>query len=180
MPSKREHVRAPPAHPVAVADVDPVAVRAVEEVVLLLLGELVPRLVDVDLVALGDRLDHRLVEARVADRPRHERAVGDRERRLGDEQVGVDLLLRAEPGAARAGAVRRVEREDPRLELGQRDAVLGAGEPLRVGAALAGVDEVDGDEPLGERERGLDRLREPRAAGRASSRAGRRRPRSCA
>ena len=91
----------------------------------------------VDLVAVGDRLDHRLVERRAAHRPRHERALVDRERRVGDEQVGVDLLLRAEPGAARAGAVRRVEGEDARLELRQADAVLGAGEALRVERRLA-------------------------------------------
>ena len=117
---EREHVRAPPAHPVAVADVDPLAVGAVQEEILLLRGQLLPRLVEVDLPLVGDRLDHRLVEARAARRPRDERALADRERRVGDEQVGVDLLLRAEARAARAGAVRRVEREDPRLELGQR------------------------------------------------------------
>ena len=111
-------------------DVDLVAVGAVEEVVLLLARSAPATARRSDLVAVGDRLDHRLVEARAADRPRHERAVGDRERRVGHEQVGVDLLLRAEAGAARAGAVRRVEREDARLQLGQRDAVLGAGEVL--------------------------------------------------
>ena len=79
----------------------------------------------------GDGVDHRVVEAgRSAERPRNERPFADRERRVGDEQVGVDLLLRAEAGAARAGAVRRVEGEDPRLQLGQRDAVLGAREVL--------------------------------------------------
>ena len=40
---EREHVRALAAHPVAVLDVDALAVRAVEEEVLLLLGQLVPR-----------------------------------------------------------------------------------------------------------------------------------------
>ena len=124
--------------------------------------ELLPRLVEVDLPAVGDRLDHRFVEVRVADRPRDERALRDRERRIGHEQIRVDLLLRAEPGAPRARAVRRVEREDPRLELGERDAVLGAGEPLGERQLLA-VDDVDDDEPLGERDRGLDRLPEPRA-----------------
>ncbi len=116
---------------------------------------------EVDLVAVADRLDDRVVEVRrPAERPRHERAVGDRERRIGDEQVGVDLLLVAEPGAARAGAVRRVEREDPRLELGQPDAVERAREPLREGQRLA-VDHVDHDEPVGERERRLDRVGQP-------------------
>ena len=154
---ERHRVLALAAHPVLVLDEDPVAVRAVEEPALLLLRQLAPRQVDVDLVAVGDRLDHALVEARAADRPRHERAVGDRDGRVGNEHVGVDLELRAEAGAARAGTVGRVEGEDARLELGQRDAVLGAGEVLGEQVALA-VDHVDADEPVGERGGGLDRL----------------------
>ena len=161
-PFERERVRPAPAHPVAVLDVELVAVRAEEEQVLLLLAELVPRQVHVDLVALGDRLDHRLVEAGAADRPRHERAVVERDRAVGDEQVGVDLLLRAETRAARARAVRRVEREDARLELRERDAVVGARELLREEHRLP-VDDVDRDEPVAERGRRLDRLREPSA-----------------
>ena len=129
-PLEGEHVRALAAHPVAVPDVDPLAAGAVQEEVLLLVRQLLPRPVEVDLPLVGDRLDDRLVEARAAHRPRDERALADRERRVGDEQVGIDLLLRAEAGAARAGAVRRVEREHARLELGQRDAVLGAREAL--------------------------------------------------
>jgi len=139
-----EHVRALPAHPVPVLDVDALALGAVEEQILLLLRQLLPGLVEIDLPAVRDRLDHRLVEARVADRPRHQRALGNRERRVGDEQVGVDLLLGAEPGAARAGAVRRVEREDARLELRERDAVLRAREPFRIRHHVT-IDYVDGD-----------------------------------
>ncbi len=101
-----DHVRAPAAHAVAVLHVDLVAVGAVEEERLLLGAQLLPRHVGRNLVPVGDRLDDRLVEARAADRPRHERAVVDRERRVGHEQVGIDLLLRPEPGAARARAVR--------------------------------------------------------------------------
>ena len=159
-PLEGEHVRPPPAHAVAVGDVDLLAVRPEEEQVLLLLGQVLPRLVDVDLVALGDRLDDRLVVARAPDRPGDERALGDGEARVGDEQVGVDLLLRAEAGAARAGAVRRVEGEDARLQLRQADAVLGAGEALGERHRLA-VDHVDRDEPVGELERRLDRVRQP-------------------
>src|SRR5207342_3477602 len=77
-PLEREHVRALAAHPVAVLDIDAVTVGAVQEELLLLLGELLPRDVEVDLVAVGDRLDDGLVEARVAERPRDERAFADR------------------------------------------------------------------------------------------------------
>src|SRR3712207_7395113 len=47
------------------------------------------------------------------------RSLADRQRRVGHDEVGVDLHLRAQAGAARARPVRRVEREDPRLELGE-------------------------------------------------------------
>ena len=161
-PLEGEHVRAAPAHPVPVPDVDPLAVGAVEEEVLLLLGQVLPRLLEVELPLVGDPLDDGLVEARAACRPGDERALADRKRRVGDEQIGVDLLLRAEPRAPRARAVRRVEREDPRLELREADAVLGAREALGERQLLA-VDHVDHDEPFRQRDRRLDRLREPRA-----------------
>ena len=161
-PLERHRVLALAAHPVPVLDEDPVPVRPVQEQVLLLLGQIPPRAVGVELVPVGDRLDHALVEARAPDRPRHEGAVGDRDRRVRDEHVRVDLELRAEPGAARAGAVRGVEREDARLQLWQRDAVLGTSEVLREEQAFA-VDDVDADEPFGERRSRLDRLRQPLA-----------------
>ncbi len=159
-PLERHRVLALAAHAVPVRDEDPVAARPVQEPVLLLARELAPRHRHRDLVPVRDRLDHRLVEPLPAERPGDERALLDREARVGDEQVGVDLELRAEPRAARARAVRRVEGEDPRLELGQRDAVLGAGEVLREEVVVA-VDLVDRDQPFRQRGRGLDRLRQP-------------------
>ena len=97
----------------------------------MLLGQLLPGRVEVDAVALGDRLGRparsswTTLFAHGAIAPSR-----DRQRRVGHDQLGVDLHLRAQPGAALARAVRRVEREDPRLELDQRRPVLGAGEPL--------------------------------------------------
>ena len=113
----------------------------------------------VDLVAVGDCLDDRLVEALSAERPRNERALIDGEARVGDEQVGVDLELGAEPGAAWARAMGSVEGEDPRLKLRERDAVLRAREVLAVQVGVA-VDNGDLDEALGEARRRLDRLRQ--------------------
>ncbi len=157
---ERHRVLALPAHPVAVRDEDLLCPRPVQEPILLLGRELAPRHVERDLVALRDRLDHRVVEALAPDRPRDERTLLDRERRIGNEEIGVDLELRAEPGAAGTCSVRRVEREHARLELGQRDAVIGAREVLGEGE-LVSVDDVDDHEPLGERRRRLDGLREP-------------------
>ncbi len=131
MPSKREHVAALAAHAVAVGDVELLLARAVQEQVAVLCGQILPRRCKVDLVALGDGLDDLLVEARVDDRPRHQRALRDGERGIGHHQLGVDLALHAEARAPRACAVRRVEREDARRELGQRDAVLGAARTSR-------------------------------------------------
>src|SRR5262249_58615462 len=56
-------------------------------------------------------------------------------------------------------AVRRVEREDARLQLRERDAVVRAGELLRE-QHLVSVDDVDDDEALGDRGSRLDRLRQ--------------------
>ena len=159
---ERQHVAALAAHRVAVADVELLLAGAVQEELALRLGQVLPRGLEVDLVPVGDRLDDLLVEARVDDRPGHERALRDREARVGHDQVGVDLALRAEAGAPRAGAVRRVEREDARRQLGQRDAVVGAGELLGVGDGGA-VDDRDLDETLGEAERRLDRVGQARS-----------------
>ena len=158
-----EHVGAAAVHPVAIADVHALAVGAVEEQILFLFGQVLPGLVERDLVALGDRLDDRLVEARIAHGPRHERALGDRQARIGNEQVRIDLLLRAQTGAARTRAVGGVEGEDPRLQLRERDAVVGTRELLAEEQRAAFVDEVDCDEPLCKLRCGLDGLREPRA-----------------
>ena len=137
-----------------------------------LVGQVLPRRVEVDPVLLGDRLEQPLVVARRRARPRQERALADRERRVGDDQLGVDHPLEAEPVAALAGAVRRVEGEDPRLELGHRGAAVEAGEllaedehlaalagarprdvsPGDASASVAGVDELDLDQPVGERD----------------------------
>src|SRR5262249_21463955 len=49
----------------------------------------------------------------------------------GDDEVRVDHALRAEPVADRAGAIGIVEREQPRLDLGDGEAGHRAGELLR-------------------------------------------------
>ena len=90
---------------------------------------------EVDLPLLGDRLGHLLVVVRGAGGPGQDRPLAQRQRRVGHDQLRVDLHLRAEARAALAGAVRRVEGEHPRLELGHRGAAVQAGEALGVGGA---------------------------------------------
>src|ERR1044072_3746416 len=85
-----------------------------------------------------------------------------RQGRVGHDQLRVDLALRSQAGAALARAVRRVEREDPRLELGHRRAALQAREALgelqdlTVGPVPR--EHLDLDDPVGQRDGRLDRV----------------------
>ena len=90
-------VRAAAAVAVAVRDVDAVAVRAVQEAVADVLGEVLPGAVHVHLPLVRDRLRHLLVVVRGARGPRQDRAVVQRQGRVRHDQLGVDLHLRAEP-----------------------------------------------------------------------------------
>ena len=165
-PLELRRVGAPAPVAVAVGDLDAVAVGAEEEEVLGVVVEVLPRQLEVDVVLLGDRLGDLLVVVRRRVRPRQQRALADRQRRVGHHEVGVDLHLRAEAGAALARAVRRVEREDPRLELRHRGAARQAGEAL-------------GERPhVSARRRRRSRSRRSRPPGRPPSRSSR--PGACA
>ncbi len=96
---------------------------------------------------------------------------------VGDDQIGVDVLLDAEPAAFRAGAERIVEGEQPRLDLRNGEAGDRAGEffredqPLGIGVAAAvgrraaglRVGQFDDRQPVGELQALLQRIRQPRA-----------------
>ena len=128
---EREHVRAAPAHPVAVAARRRARRRCRRGTVPAAPRSGPPTASSSgDLVALGDRLDHRLVEARVADRPRHERAFVDRERRSGTSRSGSISCCAPSPvqrGHAPCGELNEKMRG---CSSGQRDAVIGAREVL--------------------------------------------------
>ena len=165
-PLESRLVRPRPPVAVAVGDLHPLAGGAVEEQVALGLRQLAPRDVEVDAVGLGDRLGQLLVVVRRAVRPRQQRSRVDREIRIRHHELRVDLHLRAQAGAARARAVRRVEREDPRLELGHRGPATQAREALGeehralLATAVAVRQHLDLDQPVGQADRGLHRLRE--------------------
>ena len=80
---------------VAVANLDGLAVGAVEEDLALLGAERAPRLLDVDPVALGQRRRHLLVVAGARAGPRRERTLSDRQLAVGHDELGVDLQLRS-------------------------------------------------------------------------------------
>ena len=98
--------------------------------------------------------------------PHADRALGQRQVRIGDDQLGVDFHPGAQAGAVRAGPPGRVERERPRLELLERQVVVEAGQvlgvhPLPVGVVLRQVDEVEHDDAAGQAERRLHRVGQP-------------------
>ena len=126
----------PPAEPVRVVDLVPLAAGAVEEDLAVLAGEVLPRGVDVDPVVVRDRFDQPLPVARVPDPPGLQSALAQGERRVRHDQLRVDDALEAEAVAAIAGSVRGVEGEDPRLELRDRGAAVEAGEALGEGEAV--------------------------------------------
>ena len=78
---------------VAVAHLDRFAVGAVEEGPLLRLAQRAPGRLEVDPVALRQGGGHLVVVGRAARRPRRQRALPDRELRVGHDQLGVDLEL---------------------------------------------------------------------------------------
>ena len=67
------------------------------------------------------------------------RALVQAQTRVGHDEFRIDDEADAEPGAGGAGAVRAVERECARLDLGETDAAPRAGELLGVDALLVGV-----------------------------------------
>ena len=170
-PLKARRVGALASVAVAVAHLDRFAVGAVKEGPPLLLAQRAPGRLEVDPVALRKRRGHLVVVGRAARRPRRQRALPDRELRVGHHQLRIDLELRPQTGAARARALRRVEREHPRLELGHRGAALQAGELLREGERLAELaatrDDRHRDDPVGERGCCLDRIHQALAHVRA-------------
>src|SRR5581483_9160347 len=98
--------------------------------------ELRPRLLERDLVLLGRRLDEPAVVLAPARAPRRDRALRDRQVRVGDDELRIDLERRAEPVALLTGPVGRVEGEVARRELLVRATTRGARQVLTEGERL--------------------------------------------
>ena len=143
---------------VDVAEIDALEARAEKNRVLLLLPELPELGVHVELVVAREGLQQVEV-VDVAAVPPADGAVGDAGRRVGDDQVRVEVLLDAQPVALLAGADRVVEREQARLEFADAVAALGAGETRREHEVVAvPFDETRRGDPLGELQGRLERL----------------------
>src|SRR6185503_15619337 len=109
-----------------------------------LLRQVLPFGVEREAVVLGERVQRLDVIRRRRLRPRRDGALAQGCVAVGDDQIGVDVLLDAEPAAFRAGAERVVEREQPRLDFRNGEAgyrageFLGEHEPARVGRGRCG------------------------------------------
>ncbi len=155
-----------PAVPVPVADVD-LLVEAVEQRVPRPGRQPLPRRIHTEAHRIAERLDQPgEVVADVAAAPRRDRALGQRLRGIGDDELRIDLHAGAEAGAVRAGAPGRVERERARLQLIERQVVVEAGQvlgvhPLPVRIVVGQVHEVEHDHPAGQRQGRLHRVGQP-------------------
>ena len=127
------------ARAVVVGEADLGVAGAVENGVLGLLRQVFPLGVERELVMLAQRGQRLHVIRRRRFRPRRDRALAQGALLVGNDQFGIDVLLDAKPAAFRAGAERIVEREQPRLDLGNGEAGHRAGEFFREHDALGGI-----------------------------------------
>ncbi len=165
------------AQAVVIDEFDLVLAGAVEDRILRLLRQVLPLCFQREAVMLrqrGERLD---VIGRTRLRPGRDGALAQGGVLVRDDQLGVDVLLEAEPAAFRTGAERIVEREQPRLDLRNGEAGHRAGEffgedqalGIGIAAAVGGgarrlaVGEFDHGEAVGELQALLQRIRQPRA-----------------
>ena len=119
-----------------IAEADLLASGAVEQHLLRICRQVAPALGLVEAVVGGQRLDGLAVVGRLALGPRGDGAAQQRQALVGDDEAGVEEELDPEAVARRAGAERRVEREQARLDLRDGEAGDRAGELLGEGDAL--------------------------------------------
>ena len=124
---------------VLVKEIDLLAAAAEQHDVLQLLVEFGKRRLDVEVVVFRQALHHLVVIGCLAV-PAADRAAGQRQVRVDDDALRIEELLDAEAVAARAGAARVVEGEQPWLEFGQAVAADIAGEAIGKHDLLAPTD----------------------------------------
>src|SRR6202048_2255856 len=106
------------AHAVFIGKFDLVFAGAVQDRGLRLLWQGLPFSVERELVEFAERRQGLDVIGRRGFRPWRDRALAQAQFFVGNDEVLVDMLLDAEPAAGRAGAIRGVGREQPRVRFG--------------------------------------------------------------
>src|ERR1700722_14226456 len=127
------------AHAVVVGETDLGVAGAVQDGILRLLRQVLPLGVEGELVMLAERGERLHVIGRRRFRPWRDGAFAQGALLVGNDQIGVDVLLDAEAAAFRAGAERIVEREQPRLDFRDGEAGDRAGEFFGEGQTLGGL-----------------------------------------
>src|SRR3546814_7571010 len=94
------------------------AAAAIEDDELYLAGQLLPRRFERKAIGFAEAFEHLHIvrRGRVRFRPRHHRTLLQAQRMVGDDEFGVEFEPFAKPVARRAGALRRVEAEQSRLD----------------------------------------------------------------
>ena len=150
-----------PVEPVLVADVDVLIVGAVHDDFPGLLRQPLERHVRLEAERLRCRGQQTLEVLESLARPRSQRPFLQRQVRVRNHQLEVDLEVRSQPVAALARTVGRVEREVTGSQLVERQPAVGAREMLREHDVFARiVDEVDSRHALRQLEGRLDRVRQ--------------------
>ena len=129
-----QRVAQPRDHAVEAGPANLLARRPIEQQVLLRLGQVGERLLQLDAVLLRRQLDH--AQQVLRGRARPHRAIQQRLRPVGDRLRRVKVVDRAQPVALRARTVAGVEAEAARLQLGHVDAALRARHRRRVQVLL--------------------------------------------
>ncbi len=116
------------AQPVVIGETHLLVAGAVEDHGARLLGQFAPGLVEPEFVVLAERLQGLEIIGRARFRPRGDGALAQAQARVGNDERGVDRQVAPEAAAGGAGAKRVVEREQPRLDLRDRETRDRAGE----------------------------------------------------
>ena len=150
------------AQPVLVAERHHLVAGAVQDAVPHPLRQLAPGRRGRDLVVLRQAVERLVVIGRGGAGPGRDGALLDGAEVVRHHQHGVEEGLGAEPVAGRAGALRAVEGEEPRLDLLDGEAADRAGELGAEHRALAAVGVLRVGDAVGQRQRGLEAVGEAR------------------
>ena len=153
---------------VIIGDIKARIARAIQDQVLVLLLELLPRHIQLKAEAARHAVEDIPVPAAPVIQPKAvcaDGAFSDCLVGVGHDQVGVDLLTITQALAGWAGAAGRIEAEEARLRLGYAAMTIGASQVFAVqviDGIIAVADILDNDAPFAQLERRLHRVGQAR------------------